>query len=124
MQEAVQAYSSTAKITESPRDREASLLLKAAAELQRLTDDWENSQKDLEQALYYNRRLWTIFVSSVADKDNPLPIEIKNNIASLGAFIFHHTITVQRQPAPEKLNPLITINREIAAGLRTNVAEA
>ncbi len=118
MQNAVEAYSQTAKIATAPRDREASLLIKAATQLHNVQEHWSDDQSDaLDDALYYNRRLWTVFVSSVARRDNPLPLQIKNNIASLAAFIFHHTLMIQKEPAPEKLNTLININREIAAGL-------
>lgn len=123
MQGAVETYAQTAKITKSPRELESSLLLKAAAQLQTLKDTWETApdRAALDAALYYNRRLWTVFVSSVARPENPLPLEIKNNIASLAAFIFYQTLMTQKAPAPEKLNPLITINREIAAGLNGSV---
>ncbi|MGI9570793.1 MAG: flagellar biosynthesis regulator FlaF, partial [Desulfobulbia bacterium] len=73
--------------------------------------------RDLQAALYYNRQLWTIFLGSVSDVENPLPIEIKNNIASLGIFVLNHTIDIQVNPTPEKLASLININRDIASGL-------
>lgn len=117
MREAFDAYNRTARITRSPRDLEASLLLKSAAQLQDIKENWGGEGAPLQSALLYNRRLWTVFVSSVARAENPLPIAIKNNIASLGAFIFHHSMMIERQPAPDKLNTLIMINREIAAGL-------
>lgn len=117
MQRAADAYRETDKATKPPRQLEAMLLLKAASRLQGLKENWEGNTEALGEALYFNRRLWTIFLSSVAGTDNPLSPEIKNNIASIGAFILHHTITVQRDPAPEKLTTLISINREIAAGL-------
>jgi flagellar protein FlaF len=123
MQEAVKAYARTAQIARSPRDLEGALLLKAASQLQALKDNWSARQEpdELDAALHYNRKLWTVFVGSVADPENPLPTEIKNNIASLGAYIFHHTMMVQKDPAPEKLTSLININREIAAGLHGSV---
>jgi len=119
MQKAANAYSETNKITMPPRQLEASLLIKSSAMLQDLIDDGEPSKDDLLTALRYNRRLWTVFVSSVAQLENPLPLEIKNNVASLGAFILRHTLEVEREPAPEKLVTLININKEIAAGLRS-----
>jgi len=118
MQNAAQAYSATAKHTIQPREREASLLIKSAAQLQNIKDQWQDNRESLHQALQYNRKLWSVFVSSVANPENPLPTPIKNNIASLGVFIFRHTVSVQARPAPEKLNVLIAINRDVAAGLR------
>ena len=75
-------------------------------------------------ALTYNRKLWTILVSSATDAGNPLPAGIKQNVANLGIFIFNHTLAVMTQPAPERLAILIDINREIAAGLRGPAAQA
>lgn len=117
MQDALQAYSETAKTTLSPRDLEANLLLKAASHLQTIKDNWGSEENDLQAALYYNRQLWTIFLGSISDAENPLPIDIKNNVASLGVFVLNHTIDIQADPKPEKLGSLININRELAAGL-------
>ena len=117
MQEAVKAYSDTAKVASAPRELEASLLLKAASRLQDISQTYRQDTSALDDALLYNRRLWTVFVSSVVDSENELPHEIKNNIASLGAFIFSHTLDVQAQPTSAKLKTLININKEIAAGL-------
>jgi flagellar protein FlaF len=42
---------------------------------------------------------------------------VKQNVANLGIFVFNHTLEVMTAPAPERLAILITINRELAAGL-------
>jgi len=118
MQQVTEAYNQTAKTTANPRNLEATLLTKSALQLKELRDNWEERQSELEEYLTYNRKLWTVFTTSVADDENPLPQPIKNNIASLGVFILNHSVTVQANPAPEKLNTLIAINQEIAAGLR------
>ena len=88
MQHALQAYSNAARNTVDPREREASLLLKAASQLQNIKDSWSEEREPLHRALHYNRKLWSVFVSSVGRPENPLPREVKNNIASLGLFIF------------------------------------
>ncbi|MGL5736072.1 MAG: flagellar biosynthesis regulator FlaF [Beijerinckiaceae bacterium] len=118
MQQAAAAYGRIAQATQSPRELEANLLLKAASKLQTIRDNWGTSESDLDEALTYNRKLWTILVSSATKDDNPLPKEIKTNIANLAMFIFNHTISVMFEPAPARLNILISINRDIAAGLR------
>ncbi len=122
MQHAVDVYNETAKVTKPPRELEASLLLKAASQLQTSRDQWDPASDSLAAALYYNRRLWTVFVSSASSKENELPAPIKNNVLSLGAFVFWHTLQLQRDPAPEKLDALININKEIAAGLYSAAA--
>jgi flagellar protein FlaF len=119
MQSAAQAYGSIARKIASPRDLEADLLLKAAARLQGVVDAWEDTtRQQFIDALIYNRKLWTIFLTSVTEPDCPLPAEVRQNIANLGLFIMNHTMAVMEQPAPERLRSLIGINREIAAGLR------
>ena len=122
MQNAHEAYNETAKITSAPRQLEASLLLKAASQLQDIHDSWSGDMDALQSVLRSNQRLWTVFVGAVAENDSPLPQEVKNNVASLGVFIFKHTLDIQQDPAPEKLLPLININKEVAAGLRANAA--
>ena len=116
-QNAAQAYSNTTRAFQDPRELEATLLLKAAAQLQDIRENWEKKEENLENALYYNRKLWTILASSMAESENELPKPIKDNVASLGVFVMSHTLTVLANPEARKLDALITINREIAAGL-------
>jgi len=71
----------------------------------------------LGDALLYNRKLWTIFVTSITGPQNPLPTEVRQNVATLGLFVLNHTISVLSNPRRERLTPLININREVAAGL-------
>ena len=118
MRTATDAYRSVAKEIASPRDLEASLLLKAAARLQSVSESWERDRSDLNDALTYNRKLWTFFLDAVTNPDNKLPAEIRQNIANLGVFIMNHTIAVTSNPRREALASLININRELAAGLR------
>jgi flagellar protein FlaF len=100
-----------------PRELEASLLLQAAARLQAVHDGWDESRGDLDAALLYNRKLWTVFLTSVTGENNPLPAEIRQNVANLGVFVLKHTLTLMTEPRRDRLNPLIDINRQIAAGL-------
>ncbi len=54
----------------------------------------------------------------MAREDSPLPREIRQNIINLGLFIFKHSFALMIDTDPAKLQVLININREIAAGLR------
>lgn len=117
MHQAARAYGAVAKQVASPRELEANVLLKAAAQLQAIRDTWDEKKHGLDDALLYNRKIWTIFLTSVTDKDNPLPAEIRQNVANLALFVFKHTIALIAEPRPEKLAVLININRELAAGL-------
>jgi flagellar protein FlaF len=112
------AYLRTQQTTAGPRELEASLLIKAAARLQSIRDDWETARKDLDEAITFNRKLWTILATSATRSDSPLPAEIKTNVANLAVFIFSHSMRTLSEPTPEKLTTLISINANIAAGLR------
>lgn len=118
MHQGAKAYGAIAKKTASPRELEADLLLNAAARLQTIRDAWEAKQQaELEAALLYNRKLWSIFVTSATSPDNPLPANVRQNVANLGLFVLKQTLTVMANPKPENLGSLININRELAAGL-------
>src|SRR5712692_5118304 len=121
MRTATDAYKSVAKEIANPRDLEANLLLKAAARLQAVSDSWERDRSDLNEALTYNRKLWTFFLDAVTSPANQLPAEIRQNIANLGVFIMNQTISVTSNPRREALAALININRELATGLRAKV---
>jgi flagellar biosynthesis activator protein FlaF len=118
MHKAHKTYAAVAKQTASPRELEASLLLKAASKLQSVYDGWSDKANGLEEAILYNRRLWTVFLDAVFERDNPLPIPVRQNIANLGIFIMAETVSLMTNPKPDHLVPLISINRELAAGLR------
>ena len=118
-QHATQAYQTTAKRTGNPRDLEANLLSKSAINLQRIRDNWDDASSDLSAALKFNRKLWNVFLNSATNDENPLPTAIRQNIANLGLFVLTHTMKVEARPDPTRLDVLININREVAAGLRT-----
>jgi flagellar biosynthesis activator protein FlaF len=118
MHEAHKAYAAVARETASPRELEASLLLKAAAKLQSVYEGWSQKRQSLADALSYNRRLWVIFLDAVYSEDNPLPVPVRQNIANLGVFVMNETVSLMIDPQPDNLVPLININRGLAAGLR------
>jgi len=117
MQDAAQTYSNVARQISSPRELEAQLLLRFASRLQSIQDNWSEKKQTLEGALFDNRQLWLVFLTSVTGEENPLPVEIRQNVANLGLFVLNHTISLMTNPQPERLAPLIRINRDLAAGL-------
>src|SRR5437879_2538152 len=110
MHQAAKAYGKISNTTASPRELEANLLLKAAAQLQTIHDTWESSGPKLNEALAFNRRLWSIFLASVVESDHPLPREVRQNIANLGVFVMNQTLSLMSEPRVEKLGSLININ--------------
>ncbi|HEY4199844.1 MAG TPA: flagellar biosynthesis regulator FlaF [Devosiaceae bacterium] len=117
-QQAALAYQTVAKKTVSARDSEANLLSRSAAQLQLVRDGWNVDRSGLGAAIDFNRKIWVILVTSATRADNPLPDAIKQNIGNLGLFIMKQTVAMGDAPAPEKLDVLININRQLAAGLR------
>jgi len=120
-QQGAHAYQQTTKAVENPRERESALLMKAAAGIQRVKDEWATgSREELKIALTFNRKLWTIFMAAVTKEDSLLPQEIRQNIANLGLFILNETreILLEADPAPQRLDILVRLNRQIATGLR------
>lgn len=122
MNNAAQAYASTAKTAKvDQRELEANLFMRAAAKLQAARERF--SEDDLrEEALEYNKRIWSVFLPSIVDVSNPLPIELKSNLASLGIFVFRRMDEIYESPAPERMDVLVSINTDIAAGLRGQAA--
>ena len=119
MTQAAQAYSKTANKTSSARDMEADLLLQAAAQLQSIRDGWDSKHTELNAALNNNRKLWTLLVATVTRPENPLPVNLRQNVANIGLYVFKQTIAAMANPRPEQLGSLININRELASGLRS-----
>jgi flagellar biosynthesis activator protein FlaF len=114
---AAQAYSRVATTTSSPRDAEAQALLKAANKLQAVVSNEEATFEQKHEALMFNRKLWTIFLSEAMRDENPQPLEVRQNIANIGIFVLTQTAALQISPQREHIKPLIEINRNIAAGL-------
>jgi flagellar protein FlaF len=118
MSSPAQAYARTAQQTLQGRDLEAHVLLKSAARIQGIRDNFDLRQGDLADALLANRKIWTIFVTSMSAPDCQLPNLVRSNIINLGMFVFNRTLQLAVDARPEQLNVLIDINRNIASGLR------
>ena len=83
----------------------------------RCTTPGTSNSSQLDEALLYNRKLWSVFLSEMTDANNPMPKDVRQNVANIGLFVMNHTVTVMTDPRPQHLGSLININREIAAGL-------
>jgi len=107
----------------NPRQTEAWALTEAA---RRIADSQrpDASPEDFLIAVRLNWRLWTIFQSELASPETTLPLELLQNMLSLCNFIDKTTVDIIADPQPEKAGILITINRNIAAGLFNIPAEA
>ncbi|MGH1455693.1 MAG: flagellar biosynthesis regulator FlaF [Alphaproteobacteria bacterium] len=106
----------------SQREMEGRILLKSNKQLQLVLDNWENRAKDqLEEALTYNRQIWMLFYdTALENKDGGRPNDLRSNIVNLANFIFKREMDILANPEPKKLEILLNINREVAAGLMVN----
>lgn len=107
------------KHTPDQRELEARVLQKAAHMLSDLKSGWESRNTEvLEETLKYNRQIWMLFYDTALENpEGERPDDLRSNILNLANFVFKHSIDIQAKPAPEKLDILIDINRNIAAGL-------
>jgi flagellar protein FlaF len=100
MRQATPVYDAIANKTASLRELEADLLLNAAARLQAIRDGWSGRSPELDAALLFNRKLWSVFVTSATSPENPLPVSLRQNVANLGIFVFKQTLAVLADPKP------------------------
>ncbi|HEY9038384.1 MAG TPA: flagellar biosynthesis regulator FlaF [Roseovarius sp.] len=84
--------------------------LKSAAAIEPL------NMVELAGAIHENRSLWTLFATEVADKDNPLPQELRARIFYLAEFTNEHSRKVLNRTA--SADALIEVNTAVMRGLR------
>jgi flagellar protein FlaF len=116
------AYEAVAKNTMPGREIEAAVLTRAARRLRECRDNWEGADRDeiLTEALKFNQRIWSVFQYELMKEDNPLPKKLRVDLLRLSAFIDRKTFETMAFPAQEKLNIIIDINDNVAAGLRSS----
>ena len=117
---AARSYHSVDKQTMSGRDTEARGLTQGALKLIDCQKNWNapDHKSRLESALKYNQRIWSIFQVEMTKADNLLPRDIRHNILLLSRFIDKRIFDSLAFPDPGKLNAIIRINQNTAAGLR------
>ena len=115
----LQAYETVNKTTMSGREIEASVLNQAALRLKECQDNWDADDRDgrLDAALNFNQQIWTILQGELVKADNSLPKQVRQNLLTLSAYVDKRIFEIMAFPSPEKLNIVIDINRNIAAGL-------
>jgi len=113
------AYRTVRNSYMSGREIEAGALTRCALMLSDCQKNWDAPNRDeaLAEALRTNQRVWSILQSELVKEDNPLPIQIREDLLTLSVFIDNRIIQVMAHPEPAKLKILIDINLNIAAGL-------
>jgi flagellar protein FlaF len=113
-------YESVSKMTMSGREIEAAVLSKAARKLRLCQEQWNSDHRNelLNEALRFNQRIWSIFQTELFHDENPLPKKLRLDIIRLSACIDKRIFETMAEPSPDKLNIIIDINNNLAAGLR------
>lgn len=122
--QASSAYGDNAqKNAPDQRELEARVLIKSANKLKALQDDWQNIKLEmLEESLRYNRSIWVMFYdAAIENEGDNRPNDLRSNIINLANFIFKRETEIMTAPEAKKLDILISINQDIAAGLMTSV---
>lgn len=106
----------------NPRLSEGWALTEAARRIAEAKDR-PGAKDDFLAAVRLNWRLWTIFQAELTMDYCPLPADLRANLLALSNFIDKRTISIIADPDPQKADVLISINRQIAAGLLEPVPE-
>lgn len=69
------------------------------------------------EALFYLRRLWTIFIDDLNDPNNELPDQLRGGIISIGVWMMKEIDRV-RGGLTNDMTPMIEINELIRDGLK------
>ena len=119
----LQAYDTVNKKTMSGREIEATVLTRAARKLKDCQDNWDANDRDekLGEALKFNQLVWSIFQGELKKQDNPLNGKLRADLLRLSVFVDRRIFETLADPSPEKLDIVININSNIAAGLRESL---
>jgi flagellar biosynthesis activator protein FlaF len=98
------------------RARERQAMDRVIAMLRTAQEKGPGSRERVE-ALFYLRRLWTIFLNDLNDPNNELPEQLRAGIISIGIWMMKEIDRV-RGGASDDLTPMIEINVLIRDGLK------
>lgn len=123
---AIREYVGIQKESMSGRELEASVLTKAGLLLKACQENWDAPDREtkLLEAIKFNQKVWSFFQAELSEPENPMPKKLREDILNLSLFMDKRFFEMMAYPEPEKLSIVIDINFNIAAGLRTNNANA
>ncbi|MGE0156834.1 MAG: flagellar biosynthesis regulator FlaF [Geobacter sp.] len=120
-QTSVNAYTTMQKEHLSGRELEASVLTRAGLMLKAVQENWQTPDREqkLLEAVKFNQKVWSFFQAELSDPENPMPKNLREDILNLSLFIDKRLFEVLANPDKDKLQIVIDIDFNIAAGLRT-----
>lgn len=114
-------YNQTRKLTATPRQIEAQIFSRIAADIEAASVNKKETYRELAEAIHQNTKLWSLLITDLASEENAYPDELKANLINLGTFSIRQGRSVLAGSA--EAQPLVEINRSVAAGLRGAPAE-
>jgi flagellar protein FlaF len=120
MQQGIETYVTMQKENLSGRELEASVLTRAGLMLKQVQDNWDAPDREakLLEAIKFNQKVWSFFQAELTDPENPLPKNLREDILNLSIFIDKRLFEAMAYPNKDKLNIVVDIDFNIAAGLR------
>ena len=100
-------------------ETEVELLLDITRKLRSSELDRRNEFSSFANAIYKNRKIWTIFASNVTHSENKLPADLKANIFYLSEFVHVYSQRVLKDELD--IDPLIEVNAAVLRGLTRKV---
>lgn len=121
MQQAINTYTTMQKENLSGRELEASVLTRAGLMLKQVQDHWDDPDRDVKllEAIKFNQKVWSFFQAELTDPENPLPKNLREDILNLSIFVDKRLFEVMADPVKERLNIVVDIDFNLAAGLRS-----
>lgn len=121
LQNPANAYTSMQKEHLTGRELEASVLTRAGLMLKQVQENWVAPDRDdkLLEAIKFNQKVWSFFQAELSDPENPMPKNLREDILNLSLFVDKRLFEVMANPDKDKLQIVIDIDFNIAAGLRT-----
>lgn len=90
--------------------------LERSIELLRAAEKAGTQSRECVEALYYLRRLWSIFIEDLAKPENGLPERLRADLISVGLWVLREAEEV-RQGRSTNFKGLIDVSRTISEGL-------
>ncbi len=117
LSQAHRAYSAAAAPTRTTRGTEYEAVARITTRMKSAYEKGPAGFAALAEALHDNRKLWTVFLTDIADSNNPLPSDLKARLLYLAEFTNHHTSKVLARTA--SIDALLEVNTSIMRGLRS-----
>ena len=96
-------------------EEDAFALTQAALELSKAQAKGDVAK--LAEALDHNLQLWVGIRTMVAQQENTLPAQVKENLTRLSHFVAQKTFELQDGPKDDTIDALANTNLQIAEGL-------